>query len=304
MSYGYVRVSSQDQYDNGQSLKAQQEIIQDWYNRHAAKEKWDGLRIYIDGGVSAFKKNLPDRPEGRRLLGALQKGDTVVFTKLDRAFRNIADGNQTLKWLQSKNMRAIFLDMGGTVIDITTPVGFISINSMLLGAQFESVQKSDRMRSTWAHLKKTRGFAAHCLPGHDSYRTGTRTIVQKQSQQQIDMAKYFLTLLFVHGKAEAVKAIGDGRIQFIKRMANGRKITTDYTRADGPIYFLKQTYIKACQILYYTKTLIDFAKSIGVDPAQMIDPANERYRSPMSGRWHQTRFPTWDQHYDLSGTAS
>jgi len=44
--------------------------------------------------------SLADRPEGQRLLTALQPGDVVVAAKLDRAFRSAADALETLEELK------------------------------------------------------------------------------------------------------------------------------------------------------------------------------------------------------------
>lgn len=302
--YGYVRVSSQDQYDNGQSLQAQQDILADWYRRNVDKEKWEGFRVYVDGGVSAFKKHLPDRPEGRRMLGALKKGDTIVFTKLDRAFRNIADGNLTLGYLQKKGMRVIFLDMGGSVIDVTTSLGFITINSMLIGAQFESLQKSDRMKATYKHLKDTRGFGTRSLPGYDSFRTGHRTLVQKKSESAIENAKKYMRILVKQGKKEAYKALWGGEIKMEKRLANGSRESTDYRKCHSPSEAIKKAYIRALSILYYTHELVGFCKEIGVPATEFLNIKEKKYRSPATGRWFPMHLPEWNHDYDISGTAA
>ena len=58
---------------------------------------------------------LADRPEGQRLLAALQSGDVVVTAKLDRAFRSAADALETLEELKKDKIGLHLIDLGGDV---------------------------------------------------------------------------------------------------------------------------------------------------------------------------------------------
>ena len=51
--------------------------------------------MQCDGGVSGSVP-LAERPEGKRLLEAVEKGDVIITAKLDRAFRSAADALGTL----------------------------------------------------------------------------------------------------------------------------------------------------------------------------------------------------------------
>ena len=84
----YVRVSTEEQAIHGLSIEAQSASLKEWAKR-------GGYRIvdtYIDAGISA-RKPASKRPELQRLLEDIRagKGDLVVFTKLDRWFRNISE---------------------------------------------------------------------------------------------------------------------------------------------------------------------------------------------------------------------
>ena len=48
-------------------------------------------RILIDAAVSAYKKRLADRPQGRILCSSIRPGDHILIPKLSRGFRNIKD---------------------------------------------------------------------------------------------------------------------------------------------------------------------------------------------------------------------
>src|SRR3954462_1315947 len=71
--YGYARVSTVAQANEGESLDVQQRVL-------AANAKIQGItinKIFVERGVSGSKP-LGDRPEGAALLAVLQPGDTVI----------------------------------------------------------------------------------------------------------------------------------------------------------------------------------------------------------------------------------
>ena len=84
----YIRVSSEEQVKHGYSLQAQRERLIDY-----CKQKgYQVVEIYVDEGKSARSK-LRNRTELLRLIDDAKQGkfDRIVFWRLDRWFRNIAD---------------------------------------------------------------------------------------------------------------------------------------------------------------------------------------------------------------------
>ena len=75
MIYGYARVSTTGQAQNGNSLEVQKEEL-----KEAGAEK-----IFSD--VFSGSKN--SRPELNKLLKVIQSGDTLIITKLDRIARSL-----------------------------------------------------------------------------------------------------------------------------------------------------------------------------------------------------------------------
>lgn len=78
----YVRASTEEQAIHGLSIEAQTATLTNW-----AKEN-----KCIIAGISA-RKPARNRPELQRLLHDVQagKGELIIFTKLDRWFRNISE---------------------------------------------------------------------------------------------------------------------------------------------------------------------------------------------------------------------
>ena len=107
--YGYLRVSSIMQVE-GDSLDTQAKQI----TAYAASKNWNvpTENIYIEAGVSG-SIDFNERPEGKRLISALKSGDTIIFTKLDRAFRNVRNAFNTLHELKQIGVNVHFLDLGG-----------------------------------------------------------------------------------------------------------------------------------------------------------------------------------------------
>lgn len=77
---GYVRVSTQEQAQEGVSLDAQEAAIRSWSEANGASE----TVIYRDEGLSGSR---PDRPGLMAAMDSLRKGDVLVVAKLDRLAR-------------------------------------------------------------------------------------------------------------------------------------------------------------------------------------------------------------------------
>ena len=89
--YAYLRVSTSEQAANGCLATQRQQI-----SGYAMMRGWEVSEFFVDGGVSGSVP-LAERPEGKRLLEAVEKGDTIVTARLDRAFRSAVDALGTLR---------------------------------------------------------------------------------------------------------------------------------------------------------------------------------------------------------------
>jgi site-specific DNA recombinase len=91
---GYVRVSTERQATEGQSIEAQEDRIR-------ACAKASGLtvdRIYKDNGASGKDVNRPSLP---RLLGELDRIAVVIVYKFDRISRSVVDLYSLLEQFQA-----------------------------------------------------------------------------------------------------------------------------------------------------------------------------------------------------------
>ena len=76
--YGYVRVSTDRQVDEGVSLGAQERALQGYAMQHGLTLE----RVFVEQGVSGSTP-IAERPEGAKLLAELRPGD-VVLVKASR----------------------------------------------------------------------------------------------------------------------------------------------------------------------------------------------------------------------------
>jgi DNA invertase Pin-like site-specific DNA recombinase len=139
--YGYIRVSTLQQANDGDSLETQLKQI----TSYASLKGYDiPLENFItERGVSGsveFEK----RPEGLKLFEKLETGDVLIFSKLDRAFRNTRNALNTLHDLKLRGISVHFIDLGG---DVTNDgIGSVIFTILSAFATFERERIATRIR--------------------------------------------------------------------------------------------------------------------------------------------------------------
>jgi putative DNA-invertase from lambdoid prophage Rac len=141
--FGYSRVSTSEQADEGVSLAAQQQQI----TGYAMMKGWSVDEHFVERGVSGSIP-LADRPEGGRMLATIGKGDIVVTAKLDRAFRSAADALTVLEELKAQGVGLHMIDLGGDV----TGNGISKMVFTILAAVAEG--ERDRLRERIRDAKR------------------------------------------------------------------------------------------------------------------------------------------------------
>ena len=141
MIYGYARVSTATQGRDGNSLEDQV----------AALEKYGCQEIVQE----AFTGKTMERPQFQRLLDALQEGDTLVVSKLDRFARTAIEGVQTVRELFERGVRVHILNMG--LIE-NTLTGNLILTVMLAFAEYERGMIIERTQTGKAVARQDPNF--------------------------------------------------------------------------------------------------------------------------------------------------
>ena len=137
----YERVSSEEQAKHGYSLDAQHEALTEFCRKHNHVI----LGIYRDEGISA-RKPYTKRPAMLKLLEDVEtvKPDIILFTKLDRWFRNIKEYYKVQDILDhcKVDWKAI-----NEEYDTSTASGRLYVNIKLSIAQDEADRTSERVKA-------------------------------------------------------------------------------------------------------------------------------------------------------------
>jgi DNA invertase Pin-like site-specific DNA recombinase len=144
--YGYARVSTDAQRDNGISLDEQQRRIEG----RALEMGWRLEGTFVEAGVSGSVP-FSERPEGAQLLKLVKPGDAIVSPKLDRMFRSALDALQTIEELKRRKVSLWLLDLGGDVSG--NGISEMMLTILAAVAQFERVRIGERIRDAKAHLR-------------------------------------------------------------------------------------------------------------------------------------------------------
>jgi putative DNA-invertase from lambdoid prophage Rac len=108
--YGYTRVSTAKQADEGLSLDVQHRQIDGYCIMHG----FDLAEVVVEEGVSGSMP-ITQRPAGGALFAKLKAGDIVVAAKLDRCFRSAVDALTVVEDLKHRGIKLHLLDLGGDI---------------------------------------------------------------------------------------------------------------------------------------------------------------------------------------------
>lgn len=144
----YERVSTDEQSKFGYSVRAQIDALEEYCKDNKIKI----VDHYTDEGVSGGKAALR-RPQMSRLLNDVQEGkiDIVLFTRLDRWFRNTKEYFKVQEILEANKVgwRAIQEDY-----DTTTANGELAITIFLAIAQNERQKGAERVSAVFESKRK------------------------------------------------------------------------------------------------------------------------------------------------------
>lgn len=179
---GYVRVSTQEQANEGHSLAAQEAKLR----AYAELYDLDLVEIEIDAGQSG--KSL-DRAGLERALKALRAGtvEALLIPKLDRLTRSVADMAHLIDEFFGDRApcKSALLSVADQ-IDTRTAGGRLVLNVLVSVAQWEREANAERTKAALDHKKSMGEYAGGTRPfGFDL--EGTRLVAMPQEQEAITL---------------------------------------------------------------------------------------------------------------------
>ncbi len=140
MIYGYLRVSTAEQGDEGHSFDAQFNAI----GQHYTGEMVEYVRDVASGSTL-------DRPGLAELLDRITEGDKLVVAKLDRISRSVIDWCNLVERANEERWALVVLDFN---LDTGTPAGRFMANIMVAFAQMERELISERTKAGLAAARE------------------------------------------------------------------------------------------------------------------------------------------------------
>ena len=173
----YMRVSTEKQAQEGDSIPAQREALHKYIDSRP-----DLLCVgeYLDDGISGTKY---DRDQLQRLISDVKAGniDLIIVTKMDRLHRSLKNFLDMQEILDRHN--CAWLAIWEPVYDTSTPQGRMIINTMMNLAQFEAENTGQRIRQVQSY-KVSQGnvISGTCPPG---YSIEDKKLVPNSSAQKV-----------------------------------------------------------------------------------------------------------------------
>ncbi len=178
--YGYCRVSTLAQADEGESLDVQRRQLEGWATMQGVVID----KVFVERGVSGSVA-VSERPEGGAMLALLRRGDTIVASKLDRLFRSALDALAMVERLKALGVSLVLLDLGGDISGNGLSKLFLTI-----AAAFAEAER-DRIRERISQVKADQKARGRYLGGKVPYgfRPGSDGALEAVPEEQRVIAR-------------------------------------------------------------------------------------------------------------------
>ena len=197
----YIRVSTQEQKLHGLSLDAQRDKLL----RYAEEHNLNIIEWYEDEGISG-RKLIRRRPALQRMLNDAKAGkfDRIIFIKLDRYFRSVAEYYECQKILEANKVTWTATE---EKYDLTTANGRYWVTQKLAMAEYEADNGGERIRLVNEYKIRTgqplTGAQSQGIPftvGRDEV-TGLKNVIHDPETEELvyDFINHFLTHNSVNG---------------------------------------------------------------------------------------------------------
>jgi putative DNA-invertase from lambdoid prophage Rac len=200
--YGYCRVSTVKQSEEGESLEVQERKIQGYATMHGLTVD----KVFVERGVSGSKP-LDERPEGTLLMHGLREGDTIITPKLDRMFRSALDALHILGELKERKVSLHMIDLGGDVTGNGISKLVFTILSAVAEAERDRIR--ERVQETKDDQRRRNRFLGGRVPFGWTVRRDAEDTpggdLEKQPKEQAAIKK----MQKMHSEKKSLRAISE-----------------------------------------------------------------------------------------------
>lgn len=178
----YIRVSTEEQANEGYSISAQRERLKAF----CVAQSWQEHKLYVDEGISGRNTN---RPQLKKLMKDIEAGHIKVLLvyRLDRLTRSVRDLHNILDFLDKNN--CVFRS-ATEIYDTSTAMGRMFITIVAAIAEWESANLGERVRMGQIEKARQGKWAAqppygfykdkeHQLHIHEEEIKGVKLMIQK-----------------------------------------------------------------------------------------------------------------------------
>ena len=199
---GYIRVSTEQQANEGVSLEAQKAKIAAW----CVTNGYELVNVFVDAGISG--KSMDKRPGLQDAMKSLKKGMALVSYSLSRLARSTKDALSIGETVAKRKADMVSLS---EQIDTTTAAGKMMFQMLAVLAEFERNLVAERTTNALQHKKATNQKYTNITP------YGFEAIEGRLVQVQAEAA--------IVAEIQAARA-GGNILQSIADNLNGRGIPT------------------------------------------------------------------------------
>ena len=199
---GYIRVSTEQQANEGVSLEAQKAKIAAW----CVANGYELVNVFVDAGISG--KSMDKRPGLQDAMKSLKKGMALVSYSLSRLARSTKDALSIGETVAKRKADMVSLS---EQIDTTTAAGKMMFQMLAVLAEFERNLVAERTTNALQYKKATNQKYTNITP------YGFEAIEGRLVQVQAEAA--------IVAEIQAARA-GGNTLQFIADSLNGRGIPT------------------------------------------------------------------------------
>lgn len=174
--YGYIRVSTDYQVDDGLSLEFQEKEIKEY----ALEHKLNLIKIYADKGKSG--RQIKGRIYLEEVLEIMKKGDILLIYTLSRLARNSRECKNILHEINEKGCSFVSIKQK---LETVTPMGRAMVNMVMTFDELESDIISERVKDGMKMKKEKGEFLGRISYGWKLSNGKGSDLIEDPEQQEV-----------------------------------------------------------------------------------------------------------------------